>query len=158
MKENRRMSTCKRLDLQTLGSQPVKVETPIHVNIREMVTWECKEHGVKSWMCRQIQKEVLDVGIWILEAWAILHNFLKQGCCKRIFLSHRLIQNKQRNNCEATKMMARKVHVCIKNWEFHLLTPPKCQKLPSSIPKTAHVNFRATSCSLSITLWWYHRG
>jgi hypothetical protein len=24
-----------------------KVETPIHDNIRELVTWECKEHGVK---------------------------------------------------------------------------------------------------------------
>jgi hypothetical protein len=49
-------------------------------------------------------------------------------------------------------MMARKVHVCIKNWEF-LATPPKCQKLPSSIPKTTHVKFRATSGSLSTTLW-----
>jgi hypothetical protein len=28
-----------------------KVETPIHDNIRELVTWECKEYGVKSWMC-----------------------------------------------------------------------------------------------------------
>ena len=25
-----------------------KVETPIHDIIRELVTWECKEHGVKS--------------------------------------------------------------------------------------------------------------
>jgi hypothetical protein len=25
-----------------------KVETPIHDNVRELVTWECKEHGVKS--------------------------------------------------------------------------------------------------------------
>ena len=25
-----------------------KVETPIHDNIRELVAWECKEHGVKS--------------------------------------------------------------------------------------------------------------
>jgi hypothetical protein len=25
-----------------------KVETPIHDNLRELVTWECKEHGVKS--------------------------------------------------------------------------------------------------------------
>ena len=24
-----------------------KVERPIHDNIRELVTWECKEHGVK---------------------------------------------------------------------------------------------------------------
>jgi hypothetical protein len=93
-----------------------------------------------------------------LKAWAILHKFSKQGCCKHVFLSHRLIQNKQRNNSEATKMMARKVHVGIKKWEFHLVTPPKCQKLPSSIPKTAHVKFRTTSSSLSTTLWWYYRG
>jgi hypothetical protein len=26
----------------------IKVEIPIHDNIRELVTWECKEHGVKS--------------------------------------------------------------------------------------------------------------
>jgi hypothetical protein len=25
-----------------------KVETPIHDSIRELITWECKEHGVKS--------------------------------------------------------------------------------------------------------------
>jgi hypothetical protein len=25
-----------------------KIETSIHDNIRELVTWECKEHGVKS--------------------------------------------------------------------------------------------------------------
>jgi hypothetical protein len=25
-----------------------KVETPIHYKIRELVTWECKEHGGKS--------------------------------------------------------------------------------------------------------------
>ena len=28
-----------------------KVETPTHDNIRELVTWEGKEHGVKSYMC-----------------------------------------------------------------------------------------------------------
>jgi hypothetical protein len=26
----------------------IKVETPIHDNMRELVTWECNEHGVKS--------------------------------------------------------------------------------------------------------------
>jgi hypothetical protein len=46
-------------------------------------------------------------------------------------------------------MMARKVHVCIKIWEYHLVTSPNCQKLSSSIPKTAHVKFQATSGSLS---------
>ena len=93
-----------------------------------------------------------------LEAWAILHKVLKQGCCRHLLLSHRLIQNKQKDNCEAAEMMARKVHICIKDWEFHLMTPPKCQKLPSSILKTAPVKFQATSGSLSTTLWWCYRG
>ena len=30
------------------GATAVKVETPIHESIRELITWECKEHGVKS--------------------------------------------------------------------------------------------------------------
>ena len=29
-----------------LGTIGRKVETPIHDSIRELVTWECKEHGV----------------------------------------------------------------------------------------------------------------
>ena len=33
------------------GDGECKVETPIHDNIRELKTWECKEHGVKSCMC-----------------------------------------------------------------------------------------------------------
>jgi hypothetical protein len=33
------------------------------------------------------------------------------------------------------------------------VTPPKCQKLPSSIPKAAHVKFRVTLGSLPTTLW-----
>ena len=42
-------STCNRVHCSWigLGCKP-KVETPIHDNIRELVTWECKEHGVKS--------------------------------------------------------------------------------------------------------------
>jgi hypothetical protein len=36
---------------QLVDSDGTKVETPIHDNIRELVTWERKEHGVKSWMC-----------------------------------------------------------------------------------------------------------
>jgi hypothetical protein len=35
------------LDSSHFHSHP-RVETPIHDNIRELVTWECKEHGVKS--------------------------------------------------------------------------------------------------------------
>jgi hypothetical protein len=32
----------------TVSVRGDKVETPIHGSIRELVTWECKEHGVKS--------------------------------------------------------------------------------------------------------------
>jgi hypothetical protein len=31
-----------------VAREDVKVETPIHDSIRELVTWESKEHGVKS--------------------------------------------------------------------------------------------------------------
>jgi hypothetical protein len=34
--------------LKDLSQNPHKVETPIHDNVRELVTWECKEHRVKS--------------------------------------------------------------------------------------------------------------
>ena len=83
--------------------------------------------------CWALESEFLEVS-------AILYKFLKQRCCRLLLLTHRPIQKKQRNNCEATQMMARIVHVYFKIWEFHLVTPPKCQKLPSSIPKTAHVS------------------
>jgi len=33
---------------EAFKSLKFKVETPIHDSIRELVTWECKEHGVKS--------------------------------------------------------------------------------------------------------------
>jgi hypothetical protein len=55
-----------------------KVETPIHDSIRELVTWECKELGVKSWMCSQIQKEVLGVGIWIFGGLSNFTHFFKE--------------------------------------------------------------------------------
>jgi hypothetical protein len=64
-----------------------------------------------------------------LEAWAILHKFLKQGCCRHLFLTHRLIQKKQRNNCEATQMMVRKVHVYFKigsSISWHLPNVKNC--------------------------------
>jgi hypothetical protein len=50
-------------------------------------------------------------------------------------------------------MMARKIDVCIENWEFQSSDTSEIQKLPSSITKTAHVKFRATSGSLPTTLW-----
>jgi hypothetical protein len=31
-----------------MDTNDVKVETPIHDSIRELLTWECKKHGVKS--------------------------------------------------------------------------------------------------------------
>ena len=61
----------------------------------------CSEHH------ECVTKSKGSVGRWNLNFWrlsrAILHKFLKQGCCRHLFLSHRLIQNKQRNNCEATQ-------------------------------------------------------
>jgi hypothetical protein len=136
-----------------------KVETSIHDSIRELITWEWKEHGVKHHECvSKSKRKCWALESDFLEAWAILHKYLKQGCCRHLFFTHRCIQMKQRNNCEGTQMMVRKVHVYFKNWEFHLVTLPKCQKLPSSIPKTVHVKFRATSSSLSTTLWCYYRG
>jgi hypothetical protein len=36
------------IDSLVIRPSRVKVETPIHDSIRELVTWECKEHGVKS--------------------------------------------------------------------------------------------------------------
>jgi len=40
-----------------------KVETPIHDNIRELVSWECKEHGVKSMNVLANPKGSVGVGI-----------------------------------------------------------------------------------------------
>jgi hypothetical protein len=41
-----------QLEVEPIPTLPprlnTKVETPIHDSIRELVTWECKEHGVKS--------------------------------------------------------------------------------------------------------------
>ena len=111
-------------------------------------------HGCVS----KSERKCLALESEILEAWAILQKNLKQGCCRPPIPSHRLVQFKQMNKCEATEMMVRKNHLCIKIWEFHLVTPPKWKKLPFSIRKPAHVKFRATSCSLPTTLWWYYRG
>ena len=45
-------SSCNQLQVMYGSSVGrFKVETPIHGIIRELVTWECKERGVKSWMC-----------------------------------------------------------------------------------------------------------
>jgi hypothetical protein len=140
----------------------LKVETPIHDSIRELITWECKEHGVH--IMNVLANLKGSARRWNLNFWrlsrAILHKlFGRKGVVDTYSWPIDLSKRKQRNNCEATQMiMARKVHVYFENWEFHLVTPPKCQKLPSSIPKTAHVKFRATSSSLSATLWCYYRG
>jgi hypothetical protein len=44
------------------------VETPIHDSVRELITWECKEHGVNIMNVLahpNFRKEVLGVGIGI---------------------------------------------------------------------------------------------
>jgi hypothetical protein len=95
-----------------------KVETPIHDSIRELVTWEWNHECVSKSerKCWALESE-------FLEAWAILHKFLKQGSCRHLFLSHRLIQNKQRNNCEATKSMARLSPLKRVMFNYHTLVP-----------------------------------
>jgi hypothetical protein len=55
-----------------------KVETPIHGSIRELVTWECKEDGVKIMNVLANPKRKC----WALEsefkeAWAIFHKFFE---------------------------------------------------------------------------------
>ena len=53
--------------------------------LRESVTWECEEHGVKIVNVLANSKGkcwALEFGI--LEASTILHKFLKQGCCRHL--------------------------------------------------------------------------
>jgi hypothetical protein len=56
-----------------------KVETPIRDSIRELVTWECKEHGVNIMNVLALPKG--SVGRWNLNFWrlsrAILHNIFE---------------------------------------------------------------------------------
>jgi hypothetical protein len=49
---------------------PPKVETPIHDNIRELVTWECKEHGVTIIM-NVLANPTGSVGRWNLNFWRL---------------------------------------------------------------------------------------
>jgi hypothetical protein len=71
-------------------SAPHKVETPIHDSIRELVTWECKEHGMNimnvlahpKGKCWALESEFL---IWRLEEFYT--NFLSKGVveCRHLF-------------------------------------------------------------------------
>jgi hypothetical protein len=51
---------------QVLGD---KVETPIHDSIRELITWECKEHGVN--IMNVLPNPKGSVGRWILNFWRL---------------------------------------------------------------------------------------
>jgi hypothetical protein len=48
----------------SLRTNYTKVETPIHDNIRELVTWECKEHGVN--IMNVLANPKASVGRWNL--------------------------------------------------------------------------------------------
>jgi hypothetical protein len=48
-----------------------KVETPIHDNIRELVTCECKEHGVKLIIMNVLENPKGSVGRWNLNFWRL---------------------------------------------------------------------------------------
>jgi hypothetical protein len=85
-----------------------KVETPVYDNIRELVTWECK----RTWseIVNVLANLKGSVGRWNLNFWRLEQfytNFWNKGVVDT-YSSRRLIQNKQRSNCEATIMMARK--------------------------------------------------
>jgi hypothetical protein len=47
----------------------VKVETPIHDSIRELVTWECKEHGVN--IMNVLANPKGSAGRWNLSFWRL---------------------------------------------------------------------------------------
>jgi hypothetical protein len=47
----------------------IKVETPIHDNIRELVIWECKEHGVN--IVNVLANPKGTVGRWNLNFWRL---------------------------------------------------------------------------------------
>ena len=105
-----------------------KVETPIHDDsIRELVTWECKEHGVKIIM-NVLANPKGSVGCWNLNFWRLQRfytSFWSKGCCRHlVFLTHRCIQKKQRNNCLWSNTNDGEKSSCIfkKNWEFYLVT------------------------------------
>jgi hypothetical protein len=49
--------------------QIYKVETPIHDSIRELVTWECKEHGVN--IMNVLANPKGSVGHWNLNIWRL---------------------------------------------------------------------------------------
>jgi hypothetical protein len=48
MEERRWVYARDALPTELVDEPRSKVETPIHDRIRELITWECKEHGVKS--------------------------------------------------------------------------------------------------------------
>jgi hypothetical protein len=46
-----------------------KVETPIHDSTRELITWECKEHGVN--IMNVLANPKGSVGRWNLNFWKL---------------------------------------------------------------------------------------
>jgi len=58
-----------------------KVETPIHDSIMELVAGECKEHGSEVMnVLSKSERKCWELKSEFLEASAILHKCLKQGC------------------------------------------------------------------------------
>jgi hypothetical protein len=53
-----------------------KVETPVHDSIRELITWECKEHGVNIMdVLANPKRKCWALESEFLEARAIYHKF-----------------------------------------------------------------------------------
>jgi hypothetical protein len=49
--------------------------------MKDLVTWECQEHECVS----KSERKCWALESEFLEASAILHKFLKQGCCRHLF-------------------------------------------------------------------------
>ena len=93
------------------------------------------------------------VGHWNLNFWRLEQfytNFLSKGLVDTYSKPYTYLKQ-TKEHYEATEMMTRKVDVCAYNWEFHSSDTSQTLKLSSSITKTAHEKFRATSGSLPTT-------
>ena len=137
-----------------------KVEIPVHDNIRELVTWECKEHGVKNHECVS-KSERASVGLWNLNFWRLEQfytNIWKWGCYRHLFLTHRLYPKQTKEQLCSNRSDGEKSSCMYSKLGVPSSGTSQMSKLPSSIPKTAHVKFWTTSGSLSTTLWWYYKG
>jgi hypothetical protein len=100
---------------------------------RDTYSWQCRGIGhlgvQRAWsgIMNVLANPKGSVGRWNLNFWR-LEQFHTKIWSKGVVDTFSKPIDLSKTNKGTTKMMARKVHVCIKNWEFYLVTPAKCQK------------------------------